>query len=64
MANTITVKSVQVHQECSCGYNIVEQDHFKIKWKDLRASGIIRKAKGLFVYMKLNRCESCEPDLN
>jgi hypothetical protein len=40
MGRPTTYKIVQVHQECSCGHNIVDQWEMQIKFKDLAAAGI------------------------
>jgi len=40
MARQTTCKTVQVHQECSCGHNNVYQREIQIKFKDLAAAGI------------------------
>jgi len=59
MANKITNKNVQVHEECKCGANYIDQESYPIKWADLAKADIKRKKKGLFLHMKLEECESC-----
>jgi hypothetical protein len=39
----ITLKPVQIHFECVCGFNLVDTDNLQIKWSELSASGIVRK---------------------
>lgn len=39
----ITDKTVQVHEQCACGYNSVYQTSYPIKWKDMPQRGIRRK---------------------
>ena len=40
---TVTIKKVQIHFECVCGYNMVDTDSLQIKWSELSAAGIVRK---------------------
>ena len=53
MANKITNKNVQVHEECKCGANYIDQESYPIKWDDLAKAGIKRKKKALFVQYQL-----------
>lgn len=39
----ITDKIVQVHEQCACGYNVVYQASYPIKWSDMPKCGIRRK---------------------
>lgn len=39
----ISPKYVQVHYNCACGYNYVDQDVLYIRWADLSKAGITRK---------------------
>lgn len=36
MSRPVTIKTVQIHNECICGYNEVESNEEKLTWKDLR----------------------------
>lgn len=40
MARSITTKTVQVHKQCSCGYNLLDQVKKNIRFKDLATAGI------------------------
>lgn len=40
MGRQVTLKTVQIHEECSCGHNTVDEQEVKIKFKDLQAAGI------------------------
>lgn len=60
MARPITHKTVQVHEECSCGYNTVYQMEVQIRFKDLRKVGIRYKkdkATGEYFFMQHIKCE-------
>lgn len=35
MPRPITLKTVQIHNECVCGYNEIDSAKEKMKWKDL-----------------------------
>lgn len=40
MSRAITTKQIQVHQECSCGTNTVENEKVRIRFVDMKAVGI------------------------
>jgi len=59
----MTVKTVQIHNQCVCGYNEVYQADFSVTWKDLAKSGIKRrkcKTSGkpfLFSKVEIKECK-------
>ncbi|MDR1182367.1 MAG: hypothetical protein LBL13_10370 [Bacteroidales bacterium] len=64
----ITNKTIQVHEQCVCGYNSVYTSFYPIRWRDLGSHGIKRKkyrhsGKPLLSYnMVIDQCEG--HDLN
>ena len=49
----ITVKEIQTHFQCVCGYNEVDSDRVNnLRWKDISKAGLIKrkdKKTGLFM---------------
>lgn len=39
----ITNKIVQTHFECVCGYNVVDHESMRVRWKDLPRVGVVRR---------------------
>lgn len=39
----ITTKQVQTHFSCVCGYNVVDHEPMRVRWKDLPLIGVVRR---------------------
>jgi hypothetical protein len=39
-ARQVTTKAIQVHTQCVCGFNEVETQEYKVRYKDFKHVGI------------------------
>jgi len=62
MARAITIKKIQVNEQCSCGHNEVNQQKVKIRFKDMAAAGIRHKkdqATGKYFFIQVLK-QACD----
>ena len=65
---TVTVKNIQLHAQCNCGFGSVEHIKEQISYKEFKAFGVKRKKDkrngGWFLLKNENyeSCYNCSPD--